>query len=1202
MGKTRIYQESRSSEQGAWAMCDSSLERGGGVCFIYLKIIALFLITLFFCNKQLFAQRKEVSLNNNWQTIADSSINAHTGFEIAGFKTAGWQTVDVPHNWDTYDGYRRLKHGNRHGYAWYRKTFALNTKQTGKRYFLYFEGVGSYATVWLNGKQVGNHAGGRTTFTIDVTDAIRAGNKNLLCVRADHPAFIKDLPWVCGACSDDPGFSEGSQPMGIFRPVHLVVTNDVRVEPFGVHIWNDTTVTEKSATLHLETEIKNYGAKASQILISNKLVDAKGKVIAIKKNNHVINAGESVIAPQTFSKISNVHLWSLEQPYLYKVVTEVWKDGKVTDKLTTPYGIRWISWPIGRNNGDNRFYINGKPVFINGIAEYEHLMGKSHAFGDSEIKARVMQVKSAGFNAFRDAHQPHNLTYQQYWDKLGILWWPQYSAHIWYDSPTFRENYKRLLVDWVKERRNSPSVILWGLQNESKLPADFARECSEIIRRLDPTASSQRKITTCNGGDGTDWDVPQNWTGTYGGNPQTYGDDLKKQILVGEYGAWRSLDLHTEGGFNQNGPLSENRMTQLMETKVRLAEAVKDQVAGHFQWLLYSHENPGRTQGGEGQRELDRVGPINYKGLFTPWGQPTDAFYMYRANYAPKDKEPMVYIVSHTWPNRWMSAGKKDSIEVYSNCDEVELFNDLGHSSLGKRRRNGIGTHFQWDGAEILYNVLYAVGYVNGKAVVHDQIMLNHLPSAPHLRKDNGDILKPAAGYNYLYRYNCGGPDYTDSFGNNWIADRYQKDEQNPGSVSWADNYAGIPSFFASQQRTFDDVAGTADAALFQKFRYGLDKLRFNFPVPDGDYRVELYFTEPWYGAGGGMDCSGWRSFDIAINNKTVVSNLDIWKETGYATALKKVVTAHITGGVLSVSFPKAEAGEAIISAIAVSSLNKHIKPAPPSTGIIRQLSGDNQWQIKSWLDIGQQQYMDAGITFNDLPPVLYGADWICTTNKTTTQTGSFTLNAEADIYVAMDANPDNRPAWLKSYENTGLSIKNDFKGGHEFHVYRQRFKASQKVELGENVGKLMYTIALIPVSGLRPATDLRKTITYKAENADIDGTTITRDTLLAKKVVRFAGDSGRVSFGLTPGVANLYALRIKYYNQTNQTFTARMQLLAADGTVMKDEQLNFKPVAKNKSGTVATNTGTSINAGNYKLVISGVSANGLVISGVEMQ
>mgnify|MGYP002231135296 CR=1 FL=1 len=80
----------------------------------------------------------------------------------------------------------------------------------------------------------------------------------------------------------------------------------------------------------------------------------------------------------------------------------------------------------------------------------------------------------------------------------------------------------------MKERRNSPSIILWGLQNESTLPADFAKECSDIIRKLDPTCGTMRLITTCNGGEGTDWNVVQNWSGTYGGKIENYGNELKQ--------------------------------------------------------------------------------------------------------------------------------------------------------------------------------------------------------------------------------------------------------------------------------------------------------------------------------------------------------------------------------------------------------------------------------------------------------------------------------------------------------------------------------------------------------------------------------------------------------------------------------------------------------------------------------------------------
>ena len=172
------------------------------------------------------------------------------------------------------------------------------------------------------------------------------------------------------------------------------------------------------------------------------------------------------------------------------------------------------------------------------------------------MAARVKQIRAAGFNAFRDAHQPHHLDYQKYWDKEGVLWWTQFSAHVWYDTPEFRENFKKLLRQWVKERRNSPSVVMWGLQNESTLPKEFAEECSEIIREMDPTARTMRVITTCNGGDGTDWNVIQNWSGTYGGDVNKYGRELsqKNQLLNGEYGAWRSIGLHTEpAAFDVNG-------------------------------------------------------------------------------------------------------------------------------------------------------------------------------------------------------------------------------------------------------------------------------------------------------------------------------------------------------------------------------------------------------------------------------------------------------------------------------------------------------------------------------------------------------------------------------------------------------------------------------------------------------------------------
>ncbi|WP_245706142.1 malectin domain-containing carbohydrate-binding protein [Catalinimonas alkaloidigena] len=1145
--------------------------------------------------------RQDISLNEGWQTVAnDTNQEAYAGFEEISYITRDWEQIEVPHNWDGYEGYRRKLHGNRHGYAWYRKRFTVAPQKEGQRYFLFFEGVGSYATVWLNGQRVGYHAGGRTTFTLDVTDAISLEGENVLAVRADHPAFIEDLPWVCGGCSDERGFSEGSQPMGIFRPVHLIVTDPVRIEPFGVHVWNDTTVSAQAAQLHLTTELKNYGSKAKAVQLKSRLLDRDGKLVFEVTTKHKLRPGGIDTIAHQPPVIANPHLWSVDDPYLYTLVSEVVAKGNVIDRTETPYGIRWISWPIYPVDGSQQFYLNGKPVFIHGIAEYEHLLGQSHAFTAEEVRARALQMKNLGFNSFRDAHQPHNLDYQTYWDSLGVLWWTQLSAHIWYDTPEFRENFKTLLKDWVKERRNSPSVVLWGLQNESHLPADFARECTELIRQLDPTTSSQRLVTTCNGGEGTDWDVPQNWTGTYGGDPTTYNEDVKRQVLIGEYGAWRTLDLHTEGPFDQNGIYSEDRMTQLMEMKVRLAESVRDSASGHYFWLFSSHDNPGRVQAGEGYRELDRIGPVNYKGLMTPWEEPLDVYHMFRSNYAT---EPMVYLVSHTWPDRWTEPGMKDSLVVYSNCDEVELFNDVGGASLGKKKRNGIGTHFQWDGLEVQYNVLEAVGYVDGKEVARDRIVLRHLPPAPHfeqLYQDATPLTDAELGWRYLYRVNCGGPTYVDTYENQWQADRAWTDNDAWGSLSWTNQFPGMPAYFASQRRTYDPIRGTRDWELFQTFRYGRDQLRYRFPVPDGEYRVELYFTEPWLGTGGGQDCTGWRLFDVAVNGTTVLKDLDLWKEAGHDGALKKVVTAQVTGGQLEVSFPNVAAGQAVISGIAIATENPDIEPAPAAPNWIGKLTTPG-WSAQTWLDAGQAPYAGSDVTFLNVPPDLYGSEWLQKTSTADAEaTVQFAVTTESEVHVALDTILQ-RPDWMSSYEDLNTCI--DLSDGRRFHVYRKRFPKGSTVTLGAPDGATDFLVIVQQTSTIDPPYDLKESTQYKAFEAELIGEGISKKIFSDNERAIYNRASGdTLAWHINVGVADIYSLEVKYHNPHEATGTGRLEVRSADGSLMKAEDVEFTETRPGKWNYINTTTGSMINAGDYTVLLISTTAAGVLVDALSVK
>ena len=755
-------------------------------------------------------RRTVTSLNEGW--IARCSAGRDT---IAS-------DVTIPHNFDDYYGYRQLRHGNLHGKATYSKVFQA-TKNSDKRYFLQFEGVGTYATVTLNGHKYPEELVGRTVWTLDITDRMKDGD-NHLRVDVDHPAMQTASPWVCGGCSSEWGFSEGSQPFGIFRPVSLIETDAVRIEPFGVHIWNNA----QCDSVFIETEVKNYTEHTQTFELVNKFTLASGKQVFRHAEIVTLRPGGSQTLRHA-EPIADAHCWSLDDPYLYNLVTMIKRNEKTTDEVCTPFGIRNISWPVLRKNGDNRFYLNGQPVFINGTCEYEHILGNSHAFTPEQIRSRMKQITNAGFNALREAHQPHHLLYQQLCDQQGILFWSQFSAHIWYDTNKFRRNFKRLLVRWIKERRNSPSIILWGLQNESVLPKKFAEECCDIIRQLDPTCADQRLITTCNGGEGSDWNVIQNWSGTYGGSAENYDNELKQpeQLLNGEYGAWRTLDLHGDAKY------SEESFTRLLETKARLAESAKDSVCGHFQWIFNSHDNPGRVQPDGAYRRIDKIGPINYKGLVTAWEEPTPAYYMYRQRYVPQSP--------------------------------------VGSGITAADR--------------------------------------------------NIDLLKGAESYRYLYRINCGGDAFKDEFGQQWLSD------DTLYSHSWGQDFEGIHALQASQRHITTAIRGTKSDELFQFFRFGRHRLWYDLPVADGDYRVELYFVEPWHGkdAAERADYEGLRIFDVDINGQTVVDDLDPWAEAGYCGSLKRVVTAKAKNGRLHISFPEVKAGQAIICGIAVASKEANI-------------------------------------------------------------------------------------------------------------------------------------------------------------------------------------------------------------------------------------------------------------------------------------
>jgi hypothetical protein len=488
------------------------------------------------------------------------------------------------------------------------------------------------------------------------------------------------------------------------------------------------------------------------------------------------------------------------------------------------------------------------------------------------------------------------------------------------------------------------------------------------------------------------------------------------------------------------------------------------------------------------------------------------------------------------------------------------------------------------------------VGYVDGKAVAKDVVVLNSLPQSPkfdQLYIDNQFLLKAQNNYHYLYRLNCGGSDYRDEYGQLWLADQPLKtDVKHYGSSSWTGAFDGVPAFFASQRRTFSPINGTKDWKLFQSFRYGRDQLKFSFPIKtEGEYLIELYFVEPWLGVGGGLNAEKMRLFDVAINGEVVLKDLDIWKSAGANTALKKTIKVKAKAGDLVISFPNIKSGQAVISAIAVASLDKNLQVGDQRNAIV-SLAPDAKVKAKTWLDLGDQQYQDNDARFNSIPSNLYGAEWLQPL-KSAKQGVSFKVNVEADVFVGLNSTNKGLPG----FEDSKTKITND--KGEQFLVYRKRVKATEEFNLNFSPP----VVVVVPPSNLAPAYDLKTITSYKAVEAKLMGQHIGKKVLMGKERVVFnqpAGDA--IQFEMSVGVADTYSLTLKYHNPSSATQKLKMEFYSIDGTLMRTEDLELAPTKEGKWNYLNTSTGSMVNAGKYLVKFMAINANNLAIDALDVQ
>ena len=281
--------------------------------------------------------------------------------------------------------------------------------------------------------------------------------------------------------------------------------------------------------------------------------------------------------------------------------------------------------------------------------------------------------------------------------------------------------------------------------------------------------------------------------------------------------------------------------------------------------------------------------------------------------------------------------------------------------------------------------------------------------------------------------------------------------------------------------------------------------------------------------------------------------------------------------------------------------LDKNSKAAPPPNSIIQDLVSPepySPWLIRQWLDIGDEQFTFPFSTFRSLPPELFGAEWLQTAGIMAKIAGpkkiSFKVSKDADVFVSYGSLPN--PGWLNEFVDIKDSIENS--KGKVYRVYKKRFPKNAVVRLEVSQSD-MYNVFAVPVSNMEPAYDLKPVTSYKAVNANLFGA-VQKGMVDGKERAIFskAFSQNAVEWNISVGVADMYSLTISYNSPHNETVKGKLQFFAADGTLMKEEIIEFTATKPGKSNYINSSTGTMINAGNYKVRLlsntSGISINSL--------
>jgi beta-galactosidase len=574
--------------------------------------------------------------------------------------------------------------------SWYRRHITLPSEYAGRRIILEFQGVGTVATVYVNGNQAGQHKGAYTSFSYDITDKVTIGSDNVIAVQVDSRERT-DIPPE-GNVVDYCLFG------GIVRDVNLIVVDPLHVD---VVFASTPIVSTSSAVVNARTSIINNGTAQKNCTVMTSIVDSTNNVVATGSATHAIAAGSKYEFSYNTTAISSPKLWHPDNPYLYKVYSQVQDGSQYVDEHQVRIGVRSVIC----SKTDGKCYINGQPFKLRGTNRHETYPFIGRAAAD-RIQAKEADILKydMGCTMVRLSHYPQCPAFLDRCDEIGLLLMEEIPGWEYVGDTAWQSLCKQNIVDMVTRDRNHPSIIMWGTrvnETQTDYPALFA-STRQLAKGLDTTRA-------CIGAYGS-------WAQNYSFTEDVFGyNDYSGIVTV--FNAPRFPFMATEcvdWTYKSNSFSPEDTLLgrAFIHASVQNDSYGKPNALGALSWCAFTYNSTF---------SFCAINSFVAVGMADIFRIPLYATCFYKSQMDPSRYGPMVYIA-----NYWMSSSPRD-VTIFSNGEEVELFVNGVSQGVQKPSLYMNMPHpvFQFK------NVAFQAGELKATAKIGGSIVATHIRHTP---------------------------------------------------------------------------------------------------------------------------------------------------------------------------------------------------------------------------------------------------------------------------------------------------------------------------------------------------------------------------------------------------------------------------------------------------------------------------------------